>query len=104
QRFDAYLLQCRLECKPRGETQRRRDRWRDVDHLEDAAGEIATRRNPGAMPPSAPRGLLRCNKPHRSALAAARARHGFRVGRTDALEGSEPVSSRYGSPPPPQNN
>src|SRR5450631_300882 len=96
-RSDAYFLQRRLERKPRGKTQRRRDRGQNVDHFEDAAGEIATWRYPRAMPPSTSRRLLRCHKPHRSTLAIARPRHRFGVGRADLIEGSEPVTRGYGS-------
>ncbi len=67
---------------------------RYVDGLKDAAGEIAARRDPGAMPSSAPRGLLRGHQPQRSALASARARQGFRVGRADTDR-----RRRAGSPP-----
>src|SRR5713101_9223462 len=51
------------------------------------------------MPPSTSRRLLRRHKPHRSTLAIARPRHGFRVGRADPIEGSEPVTRRYGPRP-----
>ena len=48
-RFDADLLQRRLERQPRGKAERRRHRGRYIDDFEDAAGKIATRRDPGAI-------------------------------------------------------
>ena len=63
--LNAYFLQRRLQRESGGKSERRRDRRRNVDHFENAAGEIATRRDPGAMPPSASRGLLRGHEPDR---------------------------------------
>src|SRR5205807_2489922 len=82
----------RLQCEPGGKAQRCSDGGRYVDYLEDAAGEVTTRRDPWPMPSSASGGLLGSYKPHRSALAVAGARHRFGVGRADAVKGSEPVT------------
>ena len=63
-----------------------------VDHLEHAGRKIAARRNPGAIAPSAPGGLVIRHQPQRPLLAGLGAREPFRVGRADAVERNQPVA------------
>src|SRR3954449_6862505 len=50
------------------------------------------------MPPTSPCSLVRGHEPNGAALALAGARHCFRIGRPDLIEGGEPVTRRNGSP------
>ncbi len=94
--FDAEFLQRAFKRKPGGKAQRRRNRRRHVHDFENAAGKVATRRDPGALPAAPARRLLRRHEPHRSPLAIAGAGHGFGVGRPDLVEGGEAVARRSG--------
>jgi hypothetical protein len=95
--LDAHLLQRRCDGQPGGETERRGGRRRNAEDLEDAGGEIAARRDPGALATSPSRRLHRRHEPDRSAIARATAFHRLDIGRADLVESFEPVTGGCGA-------